>query len=98
MVSSSAIADSKSLMVVIHLFVVLHLRHFADQLASWSVTRTREPGRRLGAPANDMRALLVPADRVAAREDGERAQRLEPAGQRCRPRARCDPDVAATRL
>ena len=45
-----------------------------------SVTRTVSPGRDIADVAHDTRPIGVPADGVAARQDGERAERFEPAG------------------
>ena len=42
------------------------------------------PGATVAGVAQDARAVGVPADRVAAAEHRERAERLEPAGARCR--------------
>src|SRR5262249_53067582 len=79
MVSSSEIADSKSLIVGSMTILSAHVALELSFLQGDADAVARLHGRRT---PDDYRPVRIPADRVAARKYAERAQVLERAGQR----------------
>src|SRR5688500_11699058 len=83
MASSSAVADSKSLMVGSMLF---SLAYFAADLSFVEGHAHAVAGRNRRSLADDHRAVFVPAYGVSAGEDRERAEIVQAAGEDPEPR------------
>src|SRR5690349_281111 len=92
MASSSALADSKSLMVGSMSAADLAVQFSFVQRDAHVIAGADRAG-----VADDCRALVIPAHRIAAREHAERAEAFEPAGGAGEPRVSTFDGASATR-